>query len=573
MKRASKGKFEDEEADTKDEKVICCRIAVAFGLQPIEAKASTQDKINTDAGDSTPQWELVPMKPGRVCIYFPADKETSNLRVHLHAPFASTVARDSVRDCAGNNTLRDHLAELLAESMHEIREQGLLNVRALALLPNDKDNLPEFYQPLMDRLVEEFNDRELVPMKYGGHAPAFGIFRGAKALSDLIDDDDMVKLLGDDYFPPIWAANPPQRNQREDNFLSMLTIEEWTEKDLVSALSEMDVESRTKWMSTKADEWHQRLYIELEDHAYDLEDVAFIRTSDGKYFKGSNCYFPTEEVEKDDRFPRVAKGVFLSGKNKDQQKKARDFLAEVGVREVDEGVEIEGLLRVYYSYNSQRPKRKDHYSHLRRFMRFLKNHPEQHDLFQEAYLLMVDVEEDLEWTVPPKIYLDDPFMNTGLRAYYDGMAAKDEIHPLSAVYEKSGIKPEELGEFAKRLNVIANLRIEETKVSYHHPEWTNMSRGGGERWTIGTNKDYHIPHLVEFLASPSITKSRLVWRTMKESCEGYWCPYLWAKEINPTLPPLNRPLSMTEQPVGFLQQAGPTPLCQLPDGFGTDGRA
>ncbi len=166
------------------------------------------------------------MSPGRVCIYFPAEKETSNLRFHLHAPFASTVARDSVRDCAGNKALRGHLAELLAESMISIREQGLLTVPVLAILPSNKDNLPEFYTPIMNRLVQAFQKQALVPMKRGGHAPASVIFRGKKALSDFIDDDDLVRLLGGSYSSPMWLKNPPQQNQREDAFLSMLSIKD-----------------------------------------------------------------------------------------------------------------------------------------------------------------------------------------------------------------------------------------------------------------------------------------------------------------------------------------------------------
>ena len=69
-------------------------------------------------------------------IYFPAEKETSNLRFHIHAPFASTVARDSVRDCDANRQLRDQLAELVAESLTNIRDRGMLSVGFLGVLPN-----------------------------------------------------------------------------------------------------------------------------------------------------------------------------------------------------------------------------------------------------------------------------------------------------------------------------------------------------------------------------------------------------------------------------------------------------
>ena len=59
------------------------------------------------------------MKPvdGQVFIYFPAVKETSGLKFHVHAPFASTVARDSVRDDPGNDAIVEGIAELVAEAL------------------------------------------------------------------------------------------------------------------------------------------------------------------------------------------------------------------------------------------------------------------------------------------------------------------------------------------------------------------------------------------------------------------------------------------------------------------------
>ena len=136
-----------KKVDVQDEdgQLKRCPIAVAFGT----------DKSR----------KITPLNQGQVCIYFPAVKETSNLRFHLHAPFASTVARDSVRECPANDELRDHLADLIAESMHTIRDKGLLDVEFLATLPNSRDPLSWFYRPIQERLIEEFNTEKLTPVK------------------------------------------------------------------------------------------------------------------------------------------------------------------------------------------------------------------------------------------------------------------------------------------------------------------------------------------------------------------------------------------------------------------------
>ena len=82
----------DVDVIDEDGKTKTCRIAIAYSLQQ-------EDKKNY------PEWKIVPLEQGQVSIYFPADKETSSLRFHIHAPFASTVARDSVRDCEANRQL------------------------------------------------------------------------------------------------------------------------------------------------------------------------------------------------------------------------------------------------------------------------------------------------------------------------------------------------------------------------------------------------------------------------------------------------------------------------------------
>jgi hypothetical protein len=348
--------YEDEELKEKS-----CRIAVAFGLTPAKSKGDA---------DTFSEWGLMPIEPGRVFIYFPAEKETSNLHFHLHAPFASTVGRDSVRECVGNNDLRDHLADLLAESMPKIRDQRLLNVHALALLPNDRDNLSNFYRPLMDQLVKAFKENELVPMKRDGdtHAAAKRIFRGPKVLSDLINDDDLVTLLGGDYSAPIWAANPPQRNQREDNFLSMLGIEPWETSNLVKALAGLNKDALSQWMRSKDAKWHQALYSLLHDYlnapphyaqtdrTQTIRRISLVRCSDEIYRCGCECFFPSDGIEHDDKFPRVAIDVYSNGSDNSQKKKAKAFLHAVGVQELDE---VEYVIKTILSKYRPGPTREN----------------------------------------------------------------------------------------------------------------------------------------------------------------------------------------------------------------------
>lgn len=518
------------------------RIAVAFGLEP------------QDQG-----WKIAPLYPGQVCIYFPAVKETSNLRFHLHAPFASTVARDSVRDYPANNELRNHLAELVAESMHAIREQGLLNVEFLAALPNSRDNLSPFYLPIQERLIQEFNQEKLTPMKRGGHAAALTCYRGRRNLSDLINDEDLAMLLGKDPALPLWIANPPQINQPEDNFLSMLDISEWEIENLIEKL-QSPADSVMEWLNGKSDEWHQELYGLLGEYLSSapsyplylskerktkLSNLRIVRCSDGEYRIGSECHFPgddrepdeilssaatvleeesqsvTQEDERAEDFNYVAREVYSSGRNGDREK-SREFLEKIGVRKIDESERIKVVLKQRYT-KPFKPRTED----MPRFLAFFEDEPNKVSLFRDYPIFKIDRDFDNKswWGRPRVVFLDSPYLGTSLSVYYD--ARSDDTTPrkwaLSPAYMESGVDSEVLGKFAEAVGAQTKLGAQEQKIPPNHPqrEYLWNAPGGVWRGDTGEDRDYTIPEFQILLNAPSIDKSRLVWLTMRSLPEQY----------------------------------------------------
>jgi len=502
----------EKEVDVNDEdgNLKRCRIAIAFGLE------------KTQKGE----WRVKLLKKGQVCIYFPAEKETSNLRFHLHAPFASTVARDSVRACEANDNLRDQLATLIAESMTTIRDQGLLNVDFLAVLPNAKDNIPQFYKPIMDRLIEAFQNEKLTPMKQGGHSAANGIYRGPVRLSNFVGDSDLVMILGAEYSPPLWIANPSQRNQREDDFLIMLDIPDWTIENLIDALS-TGSETIMKWLADKSDAWHQRLYELLRDFlssassgaAQDrkgkLSTLRIVRCGDGAYRVGDECYFPSDGVRHDEVFPRVIQGVYSSGNNKQEQKKARRFLEGIGVREVGEADRVETILKQRYSQTAvDSGNFRREIKGVKRFMALVEDDPSQARLFGNYFIFK---SANGKWRKPSQVYLDSPYLDTGLRAYYEVLSDETSRKwALSPEYKESGIEPEKLRTFVEAVGSQTRLAPQKQFIPYNHPERARLGDGGRFFWDYGTDDDYDIPEFDTLLAKPDVSKSRLIWNTMNE---------------------------------------------------------
>ena len=528
--------------DETDGKRKDYRIAVAFGLEP------------QDQG-----WKIAPLYPGQVCIYFPAVKETSNLRFHLHAPFASTVARDSVRDYPANNELRNHLAELVAESMHVLRDRDLLNVEFLAVLPNSRDNLSPFYLPIQEQLIQEFNQEKLTPMKRGGHAAALTCYRGRRNLSDLINDEDLAMLLGEDPALPLWIANPPQINQPEDNFLSMLGIHEWKIENLIEEL-QSPADSVMEWLNGKSDEWHQALYVLLgeylssapsyplyfsEERKTKLSNLRIVRCSDGEYRIGSECHFPgddrepdeilssaaivleeesqsvTQEDEREEDFNYVAREVYSSGRN-GAREKSREFLEKIGVRKIDESERIKVALKQRYT-KPFKPRTED----MPRFLAFFEDEPNKVSLFRDYPIFKIDKDFDNKswWSRPRGVFLDSPYLGTGLSVYYDALS--DDITSrkwaLSPAYMESGVDPEVLGKFAEAVGAQTKLGAQEQNIPLNHPqrEYLLDAPGGVWRWDTGENRDYTIPVFQILLNAPSIDKSQLVWLTMRSLPEQH----------------------------------------------------
>lgn len=115
-------------------------VAVAFRLE--ETKETEKFKIDDK------------VTKGDVSIFFPAEKENSGLKFYINAPFAATVARDSIQNKPENEVLRDLLVELLIESVFKVKEFGMLDRNFLEVLPNNKDELSKFYSSFREKIIE-----------------------------------------------------------------------------------------------------------------------------------------------------------------------------------------------------------------------------------------------------------------------------------------------------------------------------------------------------------------------------------------------------------------------------------
>ena len=473
----------------------------------------------------------VPTEESFLYVLF-ATKQETHLRFILNGPYRTNPARETIsEDDSFNRHLIKETCDLVEDILPQIRKKGLLTTKFLAVLPNGGDKLRDFYKSIMDRLVDLFNNEKLTPMKRGGHAPASGIYRGSRQLSELINDEDLATILGKDPSLPLWAANAPQRNQEVDNFLSLLEISEWKEEDLVSELSNQP-DLVMRWLKKKSYKWHQEFYALLgdfctcpryaseyskpkyRDRKEELSNLPIVLISDGTtYKKGKECYFPSDDVEHDEKFPRVAKRVFyLYKKNETQQEKARKFLEDIGVDEVGEVHQVEAILKQRYIKGTIEHRKPYHKRDMEKFIAFVEKEPDKATLFKEYYVFEINKEGEW-WHIPTAIFLDSPYRNTGLKAYHDALGEdSDRKWALSPKYKEFGIEPEKIGKFAEIVGAQIKLEVKKQEIGLHPKRDYLLNAPGRKRNVINT--DYTIPEFKFLLDKPNLDKARLIWQTM-----------------------------------------------------------
>ncbi len=477
------------------------------------------------------QCKIISAEPGGVAVFFPAVKESSGLRFHLHGPFVPELSRASIKETKANIPLFEQLAALAADSLHRIRELGLLTPEFLAVLPNLQDQVPPRYQGIRTAIIEEMKAQPLTPTHEKEHASASRLIQAKGSLKNLLSSEDIEFLVEYDDAPPLWAIGATQKNSRIDNFLESLEIQAWSIDEFVNRLKEGATTSSRhinvspyyvtgpdkefmQWLEQKSPEWLQQLYALLHDEAaqsailYYLKSLRIVRLSNGAFDIPTRCFFENDHTG--DGMPTVDALVYKSGKSKPQQEKARKFLADLGVRELGEAEEIELILKSRYTKEAAIPDDKTYLEDLKRFVALVEIEPSKASLFKDFYIFHGEGDK---WHTPGGIYLDRPYMDTGLSAYYGVLTPEAGRKQLHERYRKCGIETKRLAEFAKSVGARTGLAVTEDSC-YANPDWSALSRIGGVWTTYGINRDYYIPQLAEMLKTPSLELSRLIWKTL-----------------------------------------------------------
>lgn len=319
-----------------------CKVNTAKGEATLPV--SLAFRMNTNGEGSQRTYTVDETLKGKVFIYFPAVKERSDFHFHVHAPFASTVARDSVRNCEENNKLFNELAQLAVSSVFYFKERKCIDYHYYAALPNRRDFQygETKFKVIYDELIKLFRnpDKELIITEDGSYKKIGQVKQGSREIVKLITSDDLF-LLYKKYWVP---ALRPQT--REETFLNEIGLTAYETRIIVETLARhSSIFSPLFEKKLEDNEWFTRLYELLNAfpylHSYieSFTETTMLKCNDGKLHSADeNLYIRSNYVPKQIKDPLYVE--IDNTISKTSVEAALAFLKRLGVRVMTEEIDL-----------------------------------------------------------------------------------------------------------------------------------------------------------------------------------------------------------------------------------------
>lgn len=489
----------------------------------------------------------------KVCIRFLAKNEKSNLRFYINAPFGCTPSRDTVnKGDKANKILIKEISSLMQSSITELREEDYLTDDFFELLPIEEDDIPEFYQPIVEAIKKSFADKKNLPTMVEGQFVTVenGIMSRRDVIDRIFTQKDIRTLFQNMNL--CFVKNRPI-NTRAYKFLKSLEIKDLSPEAVMIQMANVGNKALVSWLETRTDErlaelygflskgidnleqqaekyedyedyvtddWFRKkhgndeqvrlgnLYLNLCNQIERVKQITIVKTTDNEFVKASSAYI----VEKGIEVPSEYKTVKINLYKKDNEKK---FLKSMGIKsftyEELQGYqyknEICNLEKMLAEMNKAKTQNStDPLSLTRSILKFLKDHKNEEIKWNKYRIVYAQNYKDKikGWYCLSECCLDKPlFTETGL----ESAAPIHKKHTVDEIYNKLDDKEKNLWiDFLKRNGVFWKIKVE------------HIERSTG--YVTGRDSNYEIPYLKAFLDLHNIKLSRYIWKSL--STEYGW---------------------------------------------------
>ena len=316
------------------------------------------------------------------------------------------------------------------------------------------------------------------------------------------------------------------------------------------------------WFDALPDDQVQRLYLlvdtamRVQKRSPSFSHLAFVRLENGTRARPGDALISPADAALDEE--AAAHGLVLvrSALTRTGRTRGRDveqFLRKAGAKEIGERDYLAAIIRMNYAESTRTPTTDNHIQHVRRFLRWFS---ESRDCTLLNGVAFLRVENTEGFHQADTVYLDIPFVQTGLARIYSRRVSGRDRQPLWSGYAK--LKRQDFLALLKAVGVEDALCVKQTRIPYNYPKWRSLNSGfGGTRTTsTQTNSDFTIDGLAGLLALKDPEVSKMIWRAVADA--GPHCMYAHYAPIkrmrrNATCRPWPW---RSKPPPGFLRRTG-----------------
>lgn len=494
----------DEEGE-----VTSATVAAAFQLTSVmsEVPKPARGAVSKPARGKL---RFAPAELGDVCIFFPTAKESSGLRFHIHAPFESTVARDSIRDTSVNEQLVQAIGALVADTAVDLAVGGDLTNSFLDVLPLESDLMGKSFWPIRDSVIASFKTNAITPCRTGSFAPASELIFGTKSVVAVLTDSDMRFLVNQGTLgwescdldeTPVFVKLPGEKSLRARAFVSQLFSEQ-VDADAVLGLvaslgDEIDdaVDPRRtsnldSWLSRFDDKRLRNFYKVLSESdeffMHDFSEIALVRVVDDgdgyRHVTPPAALLPDRE-ETGSRM-QVSPAIWSLGDNLDSDAPSiRSFLEEIGVRVWDAKAELSAELKALDDLPvpmEGTAEENEEFERLSRFVETLATNPALASTFIDSPFLIATGSSGERIRVSPR------------EAYFCGEIEPTGWESVAPFLSASGHRQFPLWEGYAAITDVANFLHQVGASGRPRTVWVNIGHNKSfqHAWTAGRTSAY-----------------------------------------------------------------------------------
>lgn len=260
---------------------------------------------------------ISPVVGAKLFVFFQTDKETHTGLI-FQAPYRTTPARDNVpEDDDFNRQLVQQSADLLVESVQQLKKLKLLSLEALSALPLDFERFAEgsFFYPVHAAVRDALQRLPLLPTSTGGFVSArqAKMARGAE-LTKVFDTEQLETLFGIEgvrwlnpaltsaRYPALYKLLVGRRRSQPGYFQRAEWASEPLAVDMEVSAENMASRLTAGFLKAQSDEWLMRFmsYV-AKSSIYAFHSIPIVRLESGEQVvpKGKdgqpNAYLPPQD--------------------------------------------------------------------------------------------------------------------------------------------------------------------------------------------------------------------------------------------------------------------------------------